>query len=412
MAPLGPFAPAPRIAIAVSGGADSLCLALLAGEWAAGQGGQALGLVVDHGLRPASAAEAALTVRRLEERGIAARLLTLDGLAHGPALAERARAARHAALEAACATAGIVDLLFGHHAGDQAETVAMRLLRAGAPAGLAGMAGLAEGARVRRLRPLLGVPPGRLRATLEAAGMSWVEDPSNTDARAERNRLRLLRGDRDGIGPATRGAVASASARGAARAAEDVADAAWLAQAVQMHPEGYAMLDPAGLRAGALAGLLRALAGRAQAPASAQVAAWAMRPRPATLGGVRILAAPGGRLLLAREAAAMAPDRAAAPGAVWDGRFRIAGDPGPRFTIGGLGAAAAGLRRMSGLPAAVLRTLPALRRDGRVVAVPHLRYAEGMACGQIRIVFAPPSPAAGAPFFGAPGMQSSLAHPM
>ena len=408
MAALGPFEPAPRLAVAVSGGADSMCLAWLARRWT---GGTVHGLVVDHGLRPGSAAEAALTASRLAEIGVVTSVLTLAGLPHGPALAERARIARHAALEAACAAMGVLHLLFAHHAADQAETVAMRLLRAASTAGLAGMAALAETRGLRRLRPLLAIPPARLRATLAAAGLAWVEDPSNADPRAERNRLRLLRADRDGIGPATRALVRAAAARAGARAVAETEDAAWLGIAARLHPEGFAVLDPTFLRPGALAFLLRMLAGRDHPPPPDRIAAWAAAPRPATLGGVRIMAAPAGRLLLAREEAAMAPPRPARPGTVWDGRFRVLA-AAPELEIGAVGAAASGLRRVSALPAAVLRTLPALRRNGRLVAVPHLGYDVTLEEGGARIVFDPPSPAAGAAFFAGPGVQTPVSHPM
>ena len=79
MASLGPFAPAPRLAAGVSGGADSLALALLADEWARSRGGTLLALIVDHGLRPAAAPEAALTAERLAAHGISARILCADG---------------------------------------------------------------------------------------------------------------------------------------------------------------------------------------------------------------------------------------------------------------------------------------------------------------------------------------------
>ena len=126
----------------------------------------------------APGAEAALVRDRLARQGIvdSPRLLTLHGIAAGLRRWRSGRARpRHAALEQACADAGILHLLFGHHAGDQAETVAMRLLDRSGPAGLAGMAALAETASVRRLRPLLAIPPGRLRASLRAAGVEWVE---------------------------------------------------------------------------------------------------------------------------------------------------------------------------------------------------------------------------------------------
>src|SRR5262245_24346199 len=110
MAALGPFGPRPRLAAGVSGGPDSMALALLADRWARDNGGSLLGLIVDHGLRPESRQEAALAAARLAERGIQARLLPIAGLLRGSALAERARAARFAVLEAACREAGIVHL--------------------------------------------------------------------------------------------------------------------------------------------------------------------------------------------------------------------------------------------------------------------------------------------------------------
>lgn len=85
MARLGPFGAAPRLAVAVSGGADSTALALLTQQWAAGRNASLLALVVDHGLRPDFAAEAALTAARLQARGIPRRLLTLTNL-RGPAI--------------------------------------------------------------------------------------------------------------------------------------------------------------------------------------------------------------------------------------------------------------------------------------------------------------------------------------
>ena len=65
MAPFGPFEARPELAVAVSGGRDSLCLTLLAHEWSAGRGGRVLALIVDHGLRPESAMEASVTATLL-----------------------------------------------------------------------------------------------------------------------------------------------------------------------------------------------------------------------------------------------------------------------------------------------------------------------------------------------------------
>ena len=186
-----------------------------------------------------------MTRQRLDRRGIFANVLPLAGLAQGPALAARARRARYAALEAACAAAGVLHLLLGHHAGDQAETVAMRRLAGSGPDGLAAMAALAETENVRLLRPLLMVPPGRLRATLRAAGQDWVEDPSNADLTTLRARLRARLADRDGASPATRATVAGACARGRARALRERASAALLARRAGSRPRVLRCWRPA-----------------------------------------------------------------------------------------------------------------------------------------------------------------------
>lgn len=360
-------------------------------------------LVVDHGLRPESGAEAALTLRRLAERGIPGRLLTLGNLQRGPALAARARRARYRALEQACREAGIAHLLLGHHAADQAETVAMRRLSGSGPAGLAAMAMAAETESVRLLRPLLGVAPGRLRSTLRAAGTAWVEDPSNRDPATLRARLRAQLGHLGSDNASPSALVAAAARRGAARAESDHAIAALLAERAAIHPEGFALLTPGPIAAGALAALLQAIAGSPYPPSPRQVAALAGEPRPATLGGVRLL--PAGRLgpglLLAREPAMMQPSVTAAPGIRWDGRFRLGARaiPPPGAVLGALGAAARGLRKQSHLPAAVLVTLPALWRGERLVAVPHLSHPDAETCRHLRLTFCPRRPAAGAPWW-------------
>jgi tRNA(Ile)-lysidine synthase len=401
MAALGPFEPAPRIAAAVSGGADSMALAVLADAWARARGGAVVALVVDHGLRAESAEEAAVTLARLGALGIATQLLRLAGLAHGSALAERARDARLAVLTHACSAAGILHLLLGHHAGDQAETVLMRSLGGSGSAGLAGMLPLVELASVRMLRPLLMLAPARLRATLVAAGMAWVEDPSNADRRALRPRLRMLRLDRAGAGAATGALVAAAAAAARERAEQDARIASQLAEHVVLRPEGFALLSSGGLTPQALAAVVQVIAGARFPPPTRSVAALAGGLKPATLAGTRLLSA--GRLgegwLLTREPAAMAPPIPAVAGAVWDGRFRLVSLNALPVgaTLGAVAADAPALRRNSRLPAAVLRTLPAIRDGGKLLAVPHLGYPERKVCEGISLIFSPPRPAAAAP---------------
>ncbi|MBI2742273.1 MAG: tRNA lysidine(34) synthetase TilS [Rhodospirillales bacterium] len=193
MAPFEPFERAPVVAVAVSGGRDSLALALLARQWAAARDGRIVGLVVDHALRPESAAEAATTEALLRRHCCDAEILRWSEPKPRAGLQDAARTARYRLLREACRRRGILHLLVAHHADDQAETVAMRAARQSGPDGLAGMSAAVELPEVRLLRPLLGVGRSRLTATLIARGVPWLDDPSNADPRFERARLRADR---------------------------------------------------------------------------------------------------------------------------------------------------------------------------------------------------------------------------
>ncbi len=404
MEPLGPWpgsgARCP-IAIAVSGGADSTALAALSQRWATARGLPLLALVVDHRLRPGSTAEATRTLDGLRSRGTEARLLTVRSLDPGPALARRARDARYRLLTEACRNAGAIDLLLGHHAGDQAETVLMRARAGSGPDGLAGMAGLTETDDLRLLRPLLPVPPARLRATLLRHRIDWIEDPSNRDQAAQRVRLRqeLSR-------PDDRAAhlLRDAAAAGASRMRRRKGEACALAAGAVLRPEGFALLPSALLPADALAALVRSVGGNSYPPSRPAVDRLLRCPGPATLAGTRLV--PAGRLgpgwLLLREADAVGAPADAADGARWDGRFVLdtagACVP-PDVRIEALGADRALFRRRTTLPASVLSTLPVLRRQGILLAVPHLGWALGPGWAGPRFAYRPAAPASDGALF-------------
>ena len=154
----------------VSGGADSLCLLVLA---------RAAGLAVtavhvDHGLRPGSAAEAAVVEAAATRfgAGFVAERVTVEP---GGDLEQRARDARRAVLGPEAMT--------GHTADDQAETLLLNLLRGAGPAGLAAMA---PGPR----HPILALRRAETEAVCAAVGLEPVIDPSNRDRRFRRNRVR------------------------------------------------------------------------------------------------------------------------------------------------------------------------------------------------------------------------------
>ncbi len=402
MAALGPFGASPDLGVAVSGGPDSLALTLLAMDWARVAGGTVTALIVDHGLRREAAAEAEATAGRVARLGVRTRTLRLRGLLPGPGTPARARRARLDVLEAAAAEIGLAWLLLGHHSADQAETVLLRALTGSGPPGLAGMAARRETLRVALLRPLLGATPGELHAFAAAAGLAWVTDPSNADPAFTRARLRHWRADSEGQGVAASALDEAALAAGRARSSGEAERSRSLALRVSLYPAGFARLTPGPLAPAALASLIRALAGSGFAPSEARIAALAARPRPATLGGVRLL--PAGRFgpgwLLVREARAMGPPVPAIPGLRWDGRFRLTASacPPPGARLGALGGGAARLKRHSSLPAAVLATLPALRVGEELVAVPHLGYPGAAECARVPVLFSPNEPAGGAPF--------------
>lgn len=119
----------------------------------------------------------------------------------GSSLQARAREARYAAIEAWAAKQGLALVLTAHHADDQAETLLMRLNRASGLAGLAGIRASQPMGDMVLLRPVLDWRRSELRAVVEAAGLPWVEDPSNMDSRHDRSRIRALLGGAPELDP-------------------------------------------------------------------------------------------------------------------------------------------------------------------------------------------------------------------
>jgi tRNA(Ile)-lysidine synthase len=154
----------------VSGGADSTALAVLA----VAAGCTVTIHHVDHGIRPDSADDVE-AVRATAERLDVPLVLHHVQVEHGPNLEARARAARYGALPA--------DVLTGHTADDQAETVLLRLVRG---AGADGLAAMTPGPT----RPLLALRRHETRALCDALGLRTVDDPMNLDPAHQRVRVR------------------------------------------------------------------------------------------------------------------------------------------------------------------------------------------------------------------------------
>ncbi len=360
------------VAVAVSGGADSMALALLADGW----GERVTALHVDHGLRPGSAAEADQVARWLAARGIPCRILRWRGEKPRTRVQETARTARYRLLEDWCREHGVAALLLAHQADDLAETFLFRLGRGSGLYGLAAMMPsappLTPGERLPcRYRPLLDWPKRRLVATCRAAGQAWLEDPGNRDPAYARTRIRALLAAPPL--PELGGERLAAVARrlGRARAALEQAVAAHLAAHVRIDARGHAITPrsaflgaPEEVILRALAQLLTVLGGRLYPPRQNRLehaldALRAARFRGLSLAGCLIRPHRGGDLLICREPAAIAPPVPLAPGRwqLWDRRFklRLADEAGGRL-VGALGAA--GWRALKASHPDLLATAP------------------------------------------------------
>ncbi|MFL6141848.1 MAG: tRNA lysidine(34) synthetase TilS [Labedaea sp.] len=200
------------LAVAVSGGADSLALAAAARHVAHRAGRTVHGLIVEHGLQPGSAEVAARAAGQLRELGLD-QVLVLPVTVAGPGGPEAAaRRARYAALRGAVPGAPV---LLGHTRDDQAETVLLGLGRGSGPRSIAGMRPLDP----PWVRPFLDLPRTTTMAACAALGLTPWQDPHNADPKFTRVRLRaevlpLLE-------DVLRGGVAGALARTAAQLRED-----------------------------------------------------------------------------------------------------------------------------------------------------------------------------------------------
>lgn len=193
------------LAVAVSGGPDSMALAFLLARWArARDGGPAVhALIVDHGLRAESSAEAAQVRNTLSEwPGVAAHVLRWAHEGVERRIQEEARKARYALMAGFCVEKDVPLLFLGHHREDQAETFLLRLAGGSGLDGLCAMRPMQHhGPALCLARPLLGVPKARLLAVCAAHDLPFVSDRSNENEAFARVRLRRARDvlEREGL---------------------------------------------------------------------------------------------------------------------------------------------------------------------------------------------------------------------
>ena len=165
------------IAVGVSGGADSLALALQMQEC----GIKVVALTVDHGLRQESYSEAQYVADLMKSHQIEHHILSWKGAKPQTGIEEAAREARYNLLFDFCRKHNIKYLATGHHLRDQAETFLLRLARGSGLFGLSGILPYSERDGIIILRPQLDKSPDSLRDYLRAKNISWIEDPMNNE---------------------------------------------------------------------------------------------------------------------------------------------------------------------------------------------------------------------------------------
>lgn len=376
--------PAKHIAVALSGGADSWALTLLAAEWCQEQGVNLTALTVDHALRPESAAEAQAITAECASRGIKHEILRWNHDGISTSLQERARAARYKLLADYCRAHAIPALLTAHHADDVAETLLLRLAKASDVGGLTGMAPVSQQHGITIIRPLLQASKSTLVKLVEQAGIKAIIDPSNSNPRFARARLRQAQAVLATEGLDTRNLLRFAEKMAAADSALHFAAQQLILQQAQWHACGAATLPlavlqaaPTALQMRALQSLWRKVTGNQHHPLPYSQMARALQDitnsrsalKPITLGGMQISAVKH-ELLFTRELAACAAPVLIAPHqqACWDNRFMIYNNTAAPVRVGALGVF--GHRRMATLgpayrwlanvPAKARASLPAL----------------------------------------------------
>ncbi len=226
-----PYQKEHTLAVAVSGGPDSMALLHMLSQWSEScKGPDIAAFTVDHGLRAGSAAEARQVAGEVKSwPRVTHKILRWAGRKPASRIMETARAARYELLAAACKKKRIRHLFLAHHQDDQAETLLYRLARGSGLDGLAGMKPGQEMGDVLLIRPLLGIGKTDLVAYAKKCRLAFIEDPSNLNETFARPRLRQAQAvlEREGLSSKRLAVTASRLAR-ARQALDELAEKAWV----------------------------------------------------------------------------------------------------------------------------------------------------------------------------------------
>ena len=231
------------VALAVSGGGDSMALLVLAAGWAQERRRSLSVVSVDHGLRPEAADEIALVKNLCDRLGLRHAVLRWSGWDGTGNLQDQARQARKRLIGAWAAENGIAVVATGHTLDDQAETFLIRLARGSGVDGLSAMFDSEVFNDIRWIRPLLSVSRADLRSYLQAKGIGWADDPSNLDPTYARVKFRLAAEQLAALGLDAKTLAGTAARMQRARHALELATRDLAAGAAQATDIGTVRLD-------------------------------------------------------------------------------------------------------------------------------------------------------------------------
>lgn len=393
----------PHVAVAVSGGPDSIALTHLLNDWLNQRGGKLFAITIDHQLRAESATEAAQVHEWCVSKNITHVTLKWEK-EHAPssAIHQQARNARYELLMQACRNLKIEHLFVAHHADDQAETVMMRFLKGSGVDGLAGMPSSRLMDGIKLIRPLLPVHKHRLEATCALNGWAYVRDPSNESEAYLRGRLRNLAGPlaQEGVTTATLYEVARSA--GLARATLEETTNQWLKQYAEVSAFGHIQIDMNAwkslgddMKRRVLIRVLLCMSGEDYPPKNASIEILVQnllsKETPhQTLCGCQIIMQ-FGLIKFYREHAALPKAARLENNMLWDNRFRIITNSShlaslidKNLCIAPLGALGRellekmGYKQVADCAALHRATLPALYVDNQLHSVPEFTTEQDM----------------------------------
>lgn len=373
--------PSETLAVAVSGGGDSVALLHLLSKYSGVRA-----VTVDHGLRPESADEAAGVATLCNVLNIPHTTLKWQDWDRSGNLQNAARNARLDLISAWAKDAGVTHVALGHTLDDQAETVLMRLVRGSGVDGLSGMAAARVDGAVTWLRPLLNTGRQELREYLRDQAISWIDDPSNDDPRYDRVKTRQVLAQLSVLGLSATGLVETATRMQSARVALELQTLELSENCGEITECGEVILNqtkflqaPPEIQHRLLAAALMWVSGQPYRPRFDSLRAVLTNPDGQTLHGC-IVRQTNGKIVIRRELARTAPPQDVSD-KVWDGRWVItkqAADQGCKIAaLGVKGLQQCENWRESGIPREVLLTTPAIWSGGELIAAPNAGFANG-----------------------------------